>query len=403
MRARHVVPLTAVVTALGLLAACSAQSAKPRAQPPPPSATPAATSTPAAAAATATTAEPTGRTVWLCRPDRTPNPCTVNTATTAVEADGTHTLLPQPKPPTPTADCFYVYPTVSTEKTRNADLRVQKAERDVAFAQASRFSTVCRVWAPMYRQRTMSDLFNLADMARDSKANTVAFSSLLSAWRDYIAHDNHGRTIVFIGHSQGAAMLIRLLGADVDPSPALRARVALAIVLGGNLTVASGEVVGGSFQHLPLCTRRGQPGCVLAYSSFPRQPPAGAFFGRPGQGVSMLSGERPRTGVDVACVNPSRIGGGPAPVHPYLPTALVHSGTLTPWTTYPDRYTSVCRHADGATWLQVSPTHLRHDVRPQLPEQLGSLWGYHAVDVNLALGDLVDDTADAIAGWHRQH
>ncbi|HTN79059.1 MAG TPA: DUF3089 domain-containing protein, partial [Acidimicrobiales bacterium] len=55
-------------------------------------------------------------------------------------------------------DCFYVYPTVSTQAGPNADLTIEPAEKTVAEAQASRFSSVCNVWAPMYRQVTLSSL-----------------------------------------------------------------------------------------------------------------------------------------------------------------------------------------------------------------------------------------------------
>ena len=53
-------------------------------------------------------------------------------------------------------------------------------------------------------------------------ALAIAYTSLLSAWKDYLAHDNDGRPIIFIGHSQGSAMLIKLLQTQVDPSPSLR-------------------------------------------------------------------------------------------------------------------------------------------------------------------------------------
>jgi Protein of unknown function (DUF3089) len=67
----------------------------------------------------------------------------------------------RPSPSAPvvaTADCFYVYPTMSTEPSDNADLRVQSAEVSAAIAQAARFSQVCRVWAPTYRQVTLAGL-----------------------------------------------------------------------------------------------------------------------------------------------------------------------------------------------------------------------------------------------------
>jgi hypothetical protein len=55
-------------------------------------------------------------------------------------------------------DCFYVYPTISGEPTINANLSVGFRERKVATARAARFSQVCRVYAPVYRQITLSAL-----------------------------------------------------------------------------------------------------------------------------------------------------------------------------------------------------------------------------------------------------
>src|SRR3954468_2263724 len=183
-------PLAAALAASAV--GCSGHGTKP-------SSAPASATAPFVTATQATApAEHGGGTVWLCRPDQVPNPCTSNLAATAIAAAGSHTTLPVQPPGKRSADCFYVYPTVSREKSRNADLRVQQAERDVAVTQAARFSSVCRVWAPMYRQRTVSDLFNLADLAPDSAANAVAYTSLRNAWRDYITHHNHGRPIVFI-------------------------------------------------------------------------------------------------------------------------------------------------------------------------------------------------------------
>src|SRR5262249_33439727 len=151
----------------------------------------------------------------------------------------------------PGFDCFYVYPTVSTEPTNNADLTVQPEEVAAAVAQASLFSQVCRIWAPMYRQPTLAPL--LTGPAGNPARNTVAFQSLLAGWVDYLAHFNDGRPVIFLGHSQGAAMLIRLLSSRIDPEPSLRDRVVSAIIAGGNVVVPTGQLVGSTFHHLPLC------------------------------------------------------------------------------------------------------------------------------------------------------
>ena len=304
--------------------------------------------------------------------------------------NGTSTIQGAAPAKNPPIDCFYVYPTVSTEQTDNSNLTVQHSEVAAAIAQASRFSEVCRVWAPMYRQRTEVSL--LQGLGADQRANTIAYDSVLAAFRDYLAHDNHGRPIVFIGHSQGAAMLIRLLETQVDTSRSLLARTVVAILAGGNVTVPVGKTVGATFRHLPLCTRTNATGCVIAYSSFPSEPPTDSDFGRPGQGVSLQSGQTAAKGVRVACVNPAAIAGGTADLDPYFLTATSTPpppSVATPWVSYPDLYSAVCRHADGATWLQIRT--LTVAGRPVITESLGPAWGYHPDDINLVLGNLVND------------
>ena len=96
----------------------------------------------------------------------------------------------------------------------------------------------------------------------------------------------------------------------------------------------------------------------------------------------------------MVCVNPGAIGSsGPAPLHPYFPVlpADRRPTTPTPWVTYPDLYTGQCATGGGASWLQVDVTDTTGDTRPRVSEDLGPLWGLHVYDVNLALGDLVND------------
>ncbi len=343
-----------------------------------------------------------GATVWLCRPGQAYDPCTSSLAATVVPAYGPRTTQDVRPDITSRFDCFYVYPTVSAQSSANATLRVQPAERAVARLQASRFSSVCRVWAPIYRQRTEASL--LQGLGADPHANIIAYASLLSAWRDYLAHDNHGRPIVFIGHSQGAAMLIRRLASQVDPNPALRARTVMAILAGGNVTVPTGKTLGATFHHLPLCTASAETGCVIAYSSFPSQPPADSDFGRAGQGVSLQAGQSATRGVQVACVNPAALDGGAADLVPYFRTASEpppSPAAATPWVAYPDLYTATCKSRGGATWLQIDT--LTRAGRPVVTEALGPAWGYHLDDINLALGNLVSDVTAAEAAFQRHH
>ncbi len=340
-------------------------------------------------------------TVWLCRPGLPADPCTSSLQTTVVQASGATSVINASVDTASKFDCFYVYPTVSGEKTFNTDLRIQKSETNVAIEQASRFSSVCRVWAPMYRQFTTFFLETLVgkglSKATDYAVLDTAYESLKSGFEDYLAHYNDGRPIVFIGHSQGASMLIELLKQLVEDNSALNSRVVLAIILGGNVVVPTGSLEGGSFSHIPVCSATGQAGCVIAYSSFPSQPPAASLFGRPGQGMSLLLSQKATTGVQVVCVNPAAIGGGSGMLDAFFPAA---KGVMsTPWVEYPGLYGARCDSAGGATWLQVTKISGASDQRPVVTEELGPDWGYHLDDVNLALGNLVADTAAAETSW----
>jgi hypothetical protein len=284
---------------------------------------------------------------------------------------------------------------VSHETTENADLAIQPAETSVAVAQASRFSQFCKVYAPMYRQVT------LAGLLHDTPAAAAeAYGDVQSAFLYYLKHYNHGRGIVFIGHSQGSGILIPLLKSQVDDKPAVRKLLISAMLMGGNVTVPTGKIVGGSFSHIPACTSKTETGCVVAYSSFDQTPPPGTLFGRPGQGVSLLSGQTAKAGLQVLCVNPAAPGGGAADLQPYFPTP---SGP-TPWVSYPDLYNAQCMSVGGATWLQVNTIVTPGDTRPVVTQVLGPDWGLHLVDVNLALGDLVSLAGlEAAAYLHKNH
>jgi hypothetical protein len=331
------------------------------------------------------------------------DPCTRNLDSTAISSTGAGTPEPASVATNSPFDCFYVYPTVSNESADNADLKIQAAEVNAAVEQASRFSQVCDVWAPMYRQRTLSSLANGAALGSDPSADDVAYESVLAGWKDYLANDNHGRPIIFIGHSQGAAMLIRLLESQVDPNPAVRKLLVSAIILGGNVTVPQGKDVGSTFHNIPACRSDSQTGCVIAYSSFLQQPPTDTLFGKPGTGVSLQSGQTATAGLQVLCTNPAALAGGTGALLPYFG---VGSGTIgatkltTPWVSFPGLYTAQCESSDGITWLQVHDLGTPSDPRPRATAAQGPAFGIHMYDVNIALGNLVADVRSEEAAYH---
>lgn len=213
---------------------------------------------------------------------------------------------------------------------------------------------------------------------------------------------------MFIGHSQGAAILIKLLKDQVDNDPSLRRRVVSAILLGGNVTAAKGRAVGGDFEHLPLCRARTQTGCVVAYSSFTSKPPQNSQFGRTTSdaGVALLAPHQLRPNVAIACVNPGALSGGPALLDPYVPSIFlqflgpgVGPQVSTPWVSFPGEYTGTCETSGNATWLQVRHTPGGRDQRPLLADLGDPGFGLHVLDVNIALGNLVALVRDEAAAY----
>jgi hypothetical protein len=225
---------------------------------------------------------------------------------------------PAPDPP---IDCFYVYPTVSRDRGLNADLSVGPEERAAAITQAARFSSVCRVWAPIYPQLTTDALRGTYGPVTVAAAHT-AYAGLLSAWEDYLTHDNEGRGVVLIGHSQGAFLLDALIRRVVDRQALQRRLLVSTLLLGGQVEVPLGRAVGGDFQNVPACTAPTQVGCVVAYSTFEGEPPPDAVFARGDTSIGALLGlvPRPGRGMRVLCTNPAALDGASAPLDTYLPT-----------------------------------------------------------------------------------
>jgi hypothetical protein len=355
------------------------------------------------------TADVPADTVWLCRPGLAGNPCAGDLSATAIAADGSTSVQPAAPAKNPPIDCFYVYPTVSRQKGTNATLAIDPEERAVAVAQAARFSQVCNVYAPMYPQLTLAAIADPANIGAISAI--VAYQGVMSAFLDYMANYNHGRGIVFIGHSQGAFMLDGLLQAEVDSKPETRRLLVSALLLGGNVTVPIGKTVGGDFANIPACTSATQVGCVVAYSTFDTTPPANALFGRTDSALNLF-GHGASGSLQVLCVNPAAPGGSSGVLIPYLPTQGLSTmlgaaapksltSAKTPFVTLPAEFSAHCQTTGGTTWLQVDRTTGATDRRPSLSNVGSPRWGLHVVDVNIALGNLVDLVRSEAAAFGR--
>jgi len=340
------------------------------------------------AIAAAPSAARADNTVWLCKPGIPRNPCTPKLDTTLISPAGKVLGVRHPRRKRfPKVDCFYVYPTVSDQQSKNANLQIDPAERSIALYQAARYSQGCRVFAPMYRQVTIGGL-----VTGTSVNNELAYSDVLKAWRTYLRKYNHGRGVVLVSHSQGTFVLRRLIAEQIDPSPAALSKIVSAILLGGNVAVAQGQDSGGDFQNVTACRSPSQIGCEIAFSTFNAAPPQNAIFGRtttPGQ--------------QVLCNNPAALAGGSAPLKSVFPTKPFAPFTTiadqigqigftlprlgTPWVEIDAAFSGECSAAGGANVLQLTGAAGAPTLNP-VPDPT---WGLHLTDANIALGNLTDD------------
>jgi hypothetical protein len=235
---------------------------------------------------------------WLCLPGRS-DACSTPLPTTDLTPNGygaTSQSTPAKDPP---LDCFYVYPTVSKDEGMNSDMVAGGEERGAVQVQFARFASVCRTFAPIYRQMTVGAIVAYATGADITAAGELAYRDVAAAWRNYLQTRNHGRPFVLIGHSQGSLMLQLLIAREIEKDPAVAARMKLAIIPGYNVLVPQGKLVGGTFKATPLCSHPGETGCVMAWSSFRDRnpPPDPSMFGNADQ-----------AGMTVGCVNPALPG-----------------------------------------------------------------------------------------------
>lgn len=344
---------------------------------------------------------------WLCRPGRQ-DACAVDLATTVVRSDGVLSREAWSGDPSAPIDCFYVYPTVSTDPGMNSDMMPNEAELRVVNQQFARFGSVCRLYAPSYRQVTLAGLRERRAGGATGLNQGLAYDDVRDAFRYYLEHDNGGRGFVLVGHSQGSYVLTSLVAREIDGRP-IQDRMVSALLLGATVPVARGSDVGGAFRTVPLCGSASQTGCLIAFSSFrsTAPPPANTLFGQ----VADAS-------LAAACTNPAALAGGSGELHAYLSTTgstivaagrggarpWVASGATieTPFVSVPGLLSARCATNENATYLEVTVNGDPADPRiDNIGGDLTPQWGLHLVDVNITMGNLVAIVREQGASWQR--
>lgn len=355
---RRVVRIYVVSTALLFLSACSDSNNANQAPPPP--------------------GPYADEALWLCKPGIALDRCLeLDQAITHVYEDGNMAVFEHEPVVDAPFDCFYVYPTIDfrQEPGNMLDLSDDTPMLRPLYNQAARFTQLCDVYAPKYRQMTIGT-YSLED-SFGSEYFQLGYTDVEEAFEQYLL-ENPGRNFVLMGHSQGSHVLLQLLENRFENDETLRGRMISALILGptGALKVPPGELSGGTFDNIPLCNHATDTACIIAYDSI-------------ATGRVEVDSSKPRP-----CVNPTLLGGEPgiAAVAIYNNEEGIPfpDGVETDWIGYPGLYAATCE-ADGFLGIDVAPGRFT-PFTPQLIQAFldsSERPTLHLVDYTIGMGDLL--------------
>ncbi|WP_395399851.1 DUF3089 domain-containing protein [Pseudoduganella sp. UC29_106] len=348
---------------------------------------------------------------WLCRPGRV-DACSIDLTATVISATGQSRIEPYVgTAQDPSFDCFYIYPTVSLQNKANSNMVQESEEFNRIRTQFARYGSVCRLYAPMYSQLTLTAMaplvvdqrsFNPRTQLPASPAYAVGYEDVLAAWRYYLKNDNKGRGVILVGHSQGSFILLDLLRKEIDGKP-LQKQLIAAHLGGVVLSVPAEKDVGGTLKSIPVCRRQGQAGCVVSWSAFPAASPPPEWS--TGFGATDLPG------MVNNCSNPAELSGDGSGLRPYFDSSRhvdgdpanarwpwLKNGTpiSTPLVSFPALFKARCIQAGRISYLAISMTRKPDDQRTsKMPGAVYigmtwlNSWGLHDADLEYTLGNLV--------------
>jgi hypothetical protein len=304
--------------------------------------------------------------MWMCKPGLAKNYCLTDIAD-ATEAlpDGTFKPFMDDLGDDRPIDCIFWYPTVNrSEDPTSYDFSNPEPMLSSIRSQAARFSRVCNVYAPFYRQASLNN-------GGDAE---LGYMDVVESFKQYIANYSEGRSFVIFGHSQGTGHATRLIKQEVNDNEDLRKRLVSTLLIGGGLSATT-------FSNIPLCTAPDQFGCAIGYRS----------YGKP-MSLSNIP-------ADLACTNPGALAGGKVLMHGsfFKSRGATYSKDLgadftANWGLYRDFFSAECVMApSGGQVLQIDYPNADGDMRKQ-PIDLSVVVGFgtHVFDYQFPLDDLVE-------------
>lgn len=283
------------------------------------------------------------------------------------------------------ADVFYLHPTSSVAPVWNAsaddpELAVA-TDRGGVLIQASAFNGIGAIYAPRYRQSAGTAY---TQPSPDGEAAIeLAYSDVDRAFSAFLERRAPDRPLVLAGHSQGAALLVRLLTRRIAGTP-LRDQLVAAWIIGSGLTH---EHLAEHAPDVPACIGSHDTGCVVAWNA--RSPD-----NEPGS-IDLYYPE----GEHRVCTNPlSGIGeGGPMPASSNLGAVFLQSPDPRPRPGLAD-----ARCVAGTLHVNLHGEAPR-DFASRILDRVMGKGNYHPIEFELFWSNIRHNAAERVTAWEQAH
>ncbi len=172
-----------------------------------------------------------------------------------------------PQNPTKAVDVFYVYPTAYHQPDPfYSDVDDPLVRSNVAYdfkSFGSCFETVGNIYAPYYRQATVS-ILDHTQQRQGELIDSIPAVDIYAAFDYYIRHYNGGRPFIVAAHSQGSDVAMRaILSRYLGEHPAVYGRMVAAYMLGYSVTQSYLD----ANRHLKFATGATDLQVIISYNT----------------------------------------------------------------------------------------------------------------------------------------
>ena len=184
-----------------------------------------------------------------------------------------------------------------------------------------------------------------------------------------------------------------------------------ALLIGTTVAVPKGADVGGTFKNIPLCSHARAAGLrdhVMRRSARRRRRRATSLFGRATDPTQVAG-----------CTNPAALAGGSGELHAYLstkgsgasstppaPWTNADPSIATPFVSVPGLLSAQCVANASGSYLEITvhgdPADARvDDITGDVVTNgmVSAGWGLHLIDMNLTMGNLIDQVKAKSAAY----